>query len=132
LKSFSGLNEFEKPGLVLSFIFKEIEEIKSYLPIIQRLRAKGLEKRHFLEMSELLGVNVDPTYLTMTDIKEKKLYMGDTLEAIKNVSGVAFKENSIRMQIDGIEREIREIFFETSTYKDQPVKVIKNSDLVLL
>lgn len=53
-----------------------------------------------MEMSALLGVNVDPNNLTMTDIKIKKLYMGDTLDAIKNVSGVAFKENSIRMAID--------------------------------
>lgn len=132
MKAFSGLNEFEKPGLVLNFIFKEIDEIKSYLPIVQRLRAKGLEKRHFVEMSSLLGVNVDPTNLTMTDIKLKKLYMGDTLEAIKNVSGVAFKENSIRMAIDAIEREIKEICFECIPYKDQPVKIIKNSDMVLM
>lgn len=117
---------------MLNFIFKEIDDIKSYLPIVQRLRAKGLEKRHFVEMSNLLGVNVDPAYLTMTDIKLKKLYMGETLEAIKNVSGVAFKENSIRMAIDAIEREIREICFECLPYKDQPVKVIKNCDAVLL
>lgn len=84
-----------------------------------------------MEMSALLGVNVDPNNLTMTDIKMKKLYMGDTLEAIKNVSGVAFKENSIRMAIDAIEREIREIYFECIPYKDQPVKIIKNSDMVL-
>ena len=131
LKTFSNLNQYEKPGTMLNFIFKEIDDIKSYLPIVERLRAKGLEKRHFVEMSNLLGVNVDPTCLTLTDIKLKKLYMGETLEAIKNVSGVAFKENSIRMAIDGIEREVAEIGFECTTYKDQPVRVIKNCDGVL-
>jgi hypothetical protein len=30
----------------------------------------------------------------------------DTIDAIKNVSGQAFKENSIKMAIDTIEKEI--------------------------
>ena len=131
LKTYSNLNQYEKPGIMLNFIFKEIDDIKSFLPIVDRLRAKGLEKRHFVEMSNLLGVNVDPTCLTLTDIKLKKLYMGETLEAIKNVSGVAFKENSIRIAIDAIDNEYKAIRLECQPYKEQPVQVITNCDAVL-
>jgi hypothetical protein len=37
-----------------------LQVIKQYLPIISSLRAKGLERKHFEEMSRILGMNIDP------------------------------------------------------------------------
>lgn len=42
------------------FVFDEIDSVKKYLPIIASLRTKGLERRHFQEMSKKLGVTIDP------------------------------------------------------------------------
>ena len=66
----------------------------------------------------------------MRDVLHKGLANPETLEAIKSVSGVAFKENSIKLAIDQIEREIKDMVFETMAYKETNIRIIKNSENV--
>ena len=112
-------------------LLAEVSEIKSYLPLVRQLRQKGLERRHFQEMSKALGTDIDPTRLTLRDIKRRKLARAETLEAIKNVAGVASKENAIKVSIDGVEASIRETSFETIPYKETSTKVIKSGESVI-
>ena len=44
---------------------------------------------------KLEGLDIDPTKLTLMELKKHGLAKGKALEAIKNVSETAFKENSI-------------------------------------
>lgn len=131
LKTFSPLMNHEEPKKMLIFIHNEIEKLKSFLPLFVRLRAKGLEKRHFAEMSAIVGRNIDPSVLTMSEIQLQNLQKGSTMDAIKLVSGIAFKENSIKLSIDAIEREIKEITFESTPYKDSGTMIVKNFEVVL-
>ena len=39
------------PKLLREYIAKEVSDVKEFLPIVQCLTSKGLEKRHFDEMS---------------------------------------------------------------------------------
>ena len=54
IKNFSQIVNYPKPKLVLDYIWSEIETFKSFLPMVMRLRAKGLEKRHYVEMSRMI------------------------------------------------------------------------------
>jgi dynein heavy chain, axonemal len=112
-------------------VAEEVESIREYLPIIASLRTRGLEKRHFQEMSRKLGINIDPAQLTLKELQTHNLAQGRALEAIKGVSEVASKENSIKLAVDGIEKEVREIGFATVPYKDTKVKIIKSAEVVL-
>ena len=51
IKNFSNIVNYTKPAKMLEFLVEEVEVIKNLLPIVSRLRAKGLELRHFKEMS---------------------------------------------------------------------------------
>lgn len=53
------------PKLLREYIAKEVSDVKEFLPIVQCLTSKGLEKRHFDEMSLQLGINVDPSLLNL-------------------------------------------------------------------
>jgi hypothetical protein len=82
-------------------------------------------------MSRKLGINIDPSQLTLKELFAHNLAQGKALDAIKGVSEVASKENSIKLAIDGIEKEIKEIGFECINYKDTRVKIIKAPEVVL-
>ena len=71
-----------------------------------------------MEMSQKLGVNIDPAQLTLKGLEKHGLAEGKALEAIRSVSEVAYKENSVKAAIDAAERELRDIGFETIGYKD--------------
>jgi dynein heavy chain len=131
IKNFSPLQNFPKIKALMEFIFLEIEQMKMIMPLIQRLRAKGLEKRHYVEMSRLIKQQIDPVHISMKDVQTRGLANPETLEAIKQVSGIAFKENSIKLAIDQIEREIKELSFETMAYKETSIRIIRSSDHVV-
>ena len=67
-------------------------------------------------MSQKLGINVDPAHLTLRELKRHNLGQGRALEAIKGVSEQAYRENSIAMAIDAVEKELREIGFNLTCY----------------
>jgi dynein heavy chain len=61
LKKMADTEDFKGPSDLRAFIYDELQVIKQYLPIIISLRANGLEKKHFEEMSRILGINIDPS-----------------------------------------------------------------------
>ena len=137
LKSLQGLKKSGAftsggpPSKLNSYVMKDIDSIKQYLPIIQSLTAKGLEKRHYQEMSEQLGINIDPSTLTLKDLQKHKLTMRSALDAIKGVSEVAYKENAVKMAIDIVEKELKEISFTCEVLPVKRTRVIMEPGLVL-
>ena len=82
-------------------------------------------------MAQIIGVNVDPVYISMIDIKRLGLIKTETMEVIKSVSGTAFRENAVRVAVDLIEREIQELSFESTPYKKTNTFIVKNCDVVI-
>lgn len=109
----------------------EVEEVKQFLPIIQSLTSKGLEKKHYQEMSAQLGINIDPQVLNLKSLKKHQLTQGEALEAIRGVSEVAYKENSIKMAIDSIEKELKEISFKCEALPAKKTRMIQDPEGVL-
>ena len=84
-------SDYKAPIQLRDFLSDELATIKQYLPIISSLRTKGLEKKHFEEMSKAIGIDIDPNKLTVTDLVENKLSEGRAHDCIKGVSEMAFK-----------------------------------------
>lgn len=82
-------------------------------------------------MSEQLGINIDPQTLTLRCLQKHKLTQRAALDAIKGVSEVAYKENAVKMAIDLVEKELKEIAFACETMPDKKTRVIKEPELVL-
>lgn len=82
-------------------------------------------------MSAKLGVTIDPAVLTLKLLKEHQLSQGKALEAIRGVSEVAFKENSLKVSMDAVEKELHEISFTADMYKDKKVRTIIEPEKVV-
>ena len=82
-------------------------------------------------MSEQLGVNIDPQALTLRCLQKHRLTQGAALDAIKGVSEVAYKENAVKMAIDIVEKELKEIAFTCEAVPGKKTRVIKEPEHVL-
>ena len=68
--------------------------------------------------------------MTLTDLKKANLFGGTALDTIKGVSDMASKQNAIKLALDALEKEIREITFECLIYKNTEINIIKEPELV--
>ena len=55
---------------------------------------------------------------------------GKALDTIKGVSDMASKQNSVKLALDALEKEIRDIGFECETYKNTGIYIIKDPEQV--
>ena len=110
----------------------ELDKLKEHLPLVTSLMSKGLEKRHYAEMSEKLGMDVDPNHLTLNRLKNnQRLSLQAILEAVREVSAQAFRENALRIAMEGIEKALVETTFAADPYKDTGLRVVSNYERVL-
>lgn len=118
----SNLATYSNPMTLVNYLLRELERFKDYLPMIAAMRAKGLEKRHWQNMSKQLDMdNLDTQNLTLAHLIEMRLFEGPQLELIKTVSDIAMKEWAIKTTLDSLEGELRVIEFTVSKYKDPVV-----------
>jgi hypothetical protein len=53
----SNLATYSSPMTLVNYLLRELERFKDYLPMIAAMRAKGLEKRHWQNMSKQLNMD---------------------------------------------------------------------------
>ena len=53
----SNLATYSNPMTLVNYLLRELERFKDYLPMIAAMRAKGLEKRHWQNMSKQLDMD---------------------------------------------------------------------------
>ena len=68
--------------------------------------------------------------MTLTDLQVHNLSEGRALDTIKGVSDMASKQNSVKLALDALDKEIKEIGFECETYKNTNINIIKEPELV--
>ncbi|TGZ66131.1 hypothetical protein CRM22_005485 [Opisthorchis felineus] len=121
----------ELPGVqeVANQIKQAIEEFKPFIPLIQGLRNPGMRKRHWEELSELLGVSIVPKS-TLTFAKCLEMRLQDHIETIAKVAEIAGKEYSIESALNKMVGEWQSVVFEILPYKDTGTCIIKIGDEV--
>ena len=82
-------------------------------------------------MSEQLGINIDPQVLTLKCLQQNELTQRAALDAIKGVSEVAYKENAVKMAVDAVEKELKEIAFACEEVPGKKARIIKEPEQVL-
>lgn len=77
------LRRLKGPMSFVDFILKQIEHIKEFFPLLQALKAKGLERRHILQINKELGVEISLARTNFRWLSKRDLHKGKKLEKIK-------------------------------------------------
>ena len=126
----TNVSTYPTPMTLVNYLLRELERFKEYLPMIAAMRAKGLEKRHWQQMTRQLDQdNLETSNLTLAHLIEMRLFEGPKLEMIKTVSDIAMKEWAIKTTLDSLEGELRVVEFTVNKYKEPAVAyVLKGLD----
>lgn len=124
----SRLNEYYHPMNLLNYLYNKLEDFKEYLPMISALRTKGISERHWQQLSEKFGVNLDPATLSVRSLLGQKLYEADKISKIKAISDIAVKEYAIQTTLETLENEIKAAEFTTLKYKDTNTSILRGTD----
>ena len=106
---------------------EKIEDFKDHMPIIMTLGNPGLKKRHWEQISEIVGfpIKVDSD-LTLGKVLNMNLdYFVDQFESI---SEGASKENTLEKSIDKMHKDWVEMIFTVNPYKDTGTYVVAGID----
>jgi len=140
VKKFSAIMKNKKPARHLKFLEAELDGVKEFVPVILSLRTRGLEQRHFVEMSARLanviagtGISLDPKRLTLADLKATGLTKGEGFDAIRVVADVAVKEGNVKAAVEAIDAEVASqtvtLAEHTGAYnKDACINVLRDAE----
>ena len=79
----SSLAKHQGPRQFATYILQEIEVIRTYLPLLQCLRVKGLDRRHIATINKETGENLQLNKINFRWIVKKDLHKGRKFEIIK-------------------------------------------------
>eukprot|EP01035_Chromulina_nebulosa_P018662 gene18662-24408_t len=110
----------------------DIEEFRKHLPIIQSLASKALQRRHWDQLSSLLGTRIDPERDdTLTLQRLLDLNVNQYIESISDISMKAEKEFNLENSLKLMKKEWETIDLELKPYKDTGSFVIGGIDEII-
>ncbi|XP_058823709.1 dynein axonemal heavy chain 3 [Topomyia yanbarensis] len=124
LKELAGSPQAKR---VAEQIRMKIDKFKIYLPIMEAICRQGLCERHWVQISEELGQEVDPNVQNslglMVDIDIMKIQ--NRLEEISNAAG---KEYELNIQLVNMQEEWVDIKFACIQYRDSDMSILSSVD----
>jgi hypothetical protein len=72
-----------------------LNKIKGFGPMLRTLRTKGLAARHWRMIGEKLGVQIDPSRITLYRLVQLELDDEEKLKSTKQICEIATKEYSL-------------------------------------
>ena len=84
---------------------------------IMALRNQGMRERHWKEISEKIGTNINPETEEFTIKKAFDMELYNYTEAIQKVGDKAGKENQIEVKLDEMEAEWAGIDLDVALYR---------------
>ena len=127
---FKSLKAFKNsPGCyeVAKTVKEEMDEFKPNIPLIQALRNPGMRERHWIALSDELGIQVKPSNsLTLTELLQMNLL--EKIDTITKVCDVAGKEYSIETALDKMDSEWQSVQLEFIAYKTTGTYIMKPSE----
>jgi hypothetical protein len=81
---------------LLRFIMDSLNHFKRYGPMLRTLRTKGLATRHWVQVSDKIGIKINPAQSTLHGLISLGLYEEEKLSSIKAVCEVATKEYAVQ------------------------------------
>ena len=130
-----SVKAFERLGLdgcliIARQIRDEVDAFKPNLPLITALRNPGMRERHWAELSDAIGLKVDPerdrASFTLTAALGMNLQAH--LDGIGKVAEKAAKEFQIETALDKMAREWEGVALEIAPYRETGTHVLKGVD----
>ncbi|GAB0093009.1 Dynein heavy chain [Sergentomyia squamirostris] len=105
----------------------KIDKFKIYLPVLEAICRQGLSERHWNQISEELGQEINPArYCTLASLVEVDIMrIVDRLEQISNAAGKEFELNTQLLQMQS---EWTEVTFEVHPYRDSDTHILAPVD----
>ena len=123
------MSRLKGPMSFISYIKLQLTFISEYLPLLIALKAKGLEKRHFLEIQNEAGVEINLYKMNLRDLTILNVHKGKALEKIKLIADHATKEHSIKLTLESVEQDVYTTNITLMAYKDTGSFVIRGIDV---
>ena len=101
----------EKQKELQEFMFKGLNHFKKYGQMLRTLRTKGLASRHWRDISNQLGIQIDPSAITLYVLIKHELYNEEKLKTIKEICEVATKEYAVQMALESLDKEMKAVEF---------------------
>lgn len=108
----------------------ETTDFRKNMPVIQSLASKALKKRHWEELGELLGKEINPD----EDLTLQALLDLDALakiEAIMEISSAAEKQYNLEKNLNAMKAEWDAIEFEVKPYKETGTFIVGGIDDIM-
>lgn len=130
-----SVKAFERLGLdgclvIARQIRDEVDAFKPNLPLITAMRNPGMRERHWAELSDAIGLKVDPekdkAAFTLTTALGMNLQAH--LDGIGKVAEKAAKEFQIETALDKMAREWEGVMLEVVAYRETGTYVLKGVD----
>ncbi|CAE7187706.1 Dnah1 [Symbiodinium necroappetens] len=134
-KTVKGLEKREDAGKVLQIardIKGQIDAFQPYVPIVTGLRNPGMRERHWTQVSELVGNEVNPNMEEFTLKSFISLGMLDHVSTISDIGDRSGKELSIETQLTNMMRAWDSMKFDCSEpYRTTETYILKGADEVI-
>jgi len=110
---------------VATRIKDDVEDFRKNMPLIELLSVKGMRDRHFLQVSDIVGIP-----LRGKDSLEQMLKMdiGEYSDKLEEISSVAAKEYKMETALDKMEAEWKPIQFPIKEYRETGTYVLQGLD----
>ena len=96
----SSLSKYPGPKQFANFIMREIEHIREFIPLLQCLKVKGLERRHREAIHKEIGESLQLSKINFRWLAKRDLHKGKKYDVIKAITDAASKENAIKITIE--------------------------------
>ncbi|XP_050512273.1 dynein axonemal heavy chain 3 isoform X2 [Diabrotica virgifera virgifera] len=119
----------DNPGAkrIAEMVRAKVEKFKQFLPVLQTICNKGLQKRHWDKISEIVGVPLAITEdSTLSDMIDAGLPKFTT--QLEEINAGATKEHALQVNLAKMKEEWVEIRFELTPYRETGVNILTAVD----
>ena len=113
---------------IASQVRSQIAEFVPHVPWIMAIRNQGMRERHWIELSEKVGTELNPENgdFTIQGAFDMELYKHT--ELLQKIGDKAGKENQIEVKLDEMAAEWAEINLDISPYRETGTCTLRGVD----
>ncbi|XP_036671579.3 dynein axonemal heavy chain 3 isoform X3 [Drosophila suzukii] len=105
----------------------KIEKFRVYLPVLDSICRHGLEKRHWDQISKILGRKVNPKlYPTLKDMIDVDIM--SILPQLEEIANAAGKEYDLNNGLRIMQADWKDVMFEVLQYRDSDTHILASLD----
>ena len=121
----------EQGNFVPEILRNKVEELKNTMPVVVDLRSPALQPRHWEQIKEVLGKDIDTTDNSFTLRSLIEMKVNDKKDEISDIALKAKKEQELERQLTEIVKTWDSVEFQLNTTKDSDVSTLTALDEII-